>query len=61
MREETFYVPSSVGEIIPVLCSVDVAFGSGSPEYWPDVFFLTLWMGADGPGQRSPKVHIISM
>ncbi len=54
------HVPSSVGKVIPVLRSVDVAFGSGSPEDWPDVFYLTLRMSADGPGQRSAKDNEIN-
>lgn len=45
-------LPSAVGELVPVLGSVDVALGSGCPEYGSNIFYLPFGMGTYCPGKR---------
>lgn len=47
-------LPSTIGEVIPLLSSIDVTLWPGGPEDWPDVFHSSLGVSADCPGQRPP-------
>lgn len=45
-------LPSTVGEVVPVLGPIDVALGSGSPEDGSNIFHLPFGMSAHCPGKR---------
>lgn len=47
-------LPSTVGEIIPLLSSIDVAFRPRGPKDWPNIFNSSLGVSTDCPRQRSP-------
>lgn len=47
-------LPSTIGEIIPFLSSIDVAFRPRGPEDWPNIFNSSLGVSTDCPRQRSP-------
>ena len=46
--------PSSVGEVVPVLCSVYVALGSGGPEDGPHVLHFAFGVSTHRPGEWTP-------
>lgn len=43
--------PAAIGEIIPLLCAVDVTFWPHGPEYWPDVLSVAFVVGRGLPGK----------
>lgn len=47
-------LPSAIGEVIPLLSSIDVTLWPGGPEDRPNVFNSSLGMSAHCPGQRPP-------
>lgn len=47
-------LPSAIGEVIPLLSSVDVTLGPRGPEDRPDILHSSLGVGTDCPGQRPP-------
>lgn len=47
-------LPSTVGEIIPFLSSIDVTFWPRGPKDWPNIFNSSLGVSTDCPRQRSP-------
>lgn len=51
------FSPSAVGELIPLLGSVDVTLGPGGPEDGSHVLHFAFGMGAHGPGERAPGKH----
>lgn len=50
-KEWLLLSPAAVGKLVPVLCTVDVAFWSGSPEDGAHAFLPPLGICTDSPGQ----------